>query len=403
MTAATDYKEINEPRRSINSIWKPGQTPLCDRLIPFGWYRFTSFNGTKMPEKAPVPDFHCGTHDPVWLKDPHPTMAEGNVARRACISSFGDTCSSSVTINVTKCAGDYFVYYLRPLYYCATAYCAGFGVPCPYGKVGEHPNCYDPPATFSNDNLGFPEITYVEKEEHVSVTLVCKVAILNGIEKWKNVSYSIEWFAEGKTLKNETICGGLLPGKENEKSCPDANLISLSLPGESYTIGQSISCQVSAKFTTSPENVWSSPKRVPVPFFAGLKVHPTVLNLEACDTQLHPITITPTIPVRRTIRGLPKLTFFTPREVTILTGCEIELNKGVDPIQITVKASCGQEVSEGLKPVIPKIFHQNSLFWRRDVGLPTIWVHIRAPKEIEQCSSWGDPHYRTLKPLDFGP
>ena len=119
-----NYKEINEPRRSINSIWEPGQTPLCDRLIPFGWYRFTSFNGTKMPE-TPVTDFHCGTHDPVWLKDPHPTVAEGNMARTACISSFGDDCSLSVTINVTKCAGDYFVYYLRPLYYCATAYCAG--------------------------------------------------------------------------------------------------------------------------------------------------------------------------------------------------------------------------------------------------------------------------------------
>ena len=106
------------------------------------------------------------------------------------------------------------------------------------------------------------------------------------------------------------------------------------------------------------------------------QVHPTTLNLKACDTQLHSITITPTIPVRRTRRGLPKLNFFTPREVTILTGCEIELKRGVDPIQITVKASCGQEVSDGLKPVIPKIFQQNSRFWHRNVGLPTIWVII---------------------------
>ncbi|XP_068693084.1 von Willebrand factor D and EGF domain-containing protein-like isoform X2 [Montipora foliosa] len=397
-----NYKEINEPRRSINSIWKQGQTPLCDRLIPFGWYRFTSFNGTRMPE-TPVTEFHCGTHDPVWLKDPHPTVAEGNMARTACISSFGDDCSHSVTINVTKCAGDYFVYYLRPLYYCATAYCAGFGVPCPYGKVGEHPNCYDPPATFSNDNLGFPEINYVAKEEHVSVTLVCKVAILNGIEKWKNVTYSIEWFAEGKTLKNETICGGLLPGKVNKKPCPDANLTSSRLPGENYTIGQSISCQVSAKFTTSPENVWSSPKQVLQPFFAGLKVHPTALNLNAFDPP-QTITITPTIPVRKAKpRGLPNITFYTPREVTILEGCEIQLQEGVQSVEIKVKALSGQQVSAGLKAIIPKIYYRNSLFWNHNVGLPTIWVHIKAKKEIEQCKSTGDPHFLTLEPLNFGP
>ncbi|XP_068690653.1 neurogenic locus notch homolog protein 1-like, partial [Montipora foliosa] len=259
-----------------------------------------------------------------------------------------------------------------------------------------------PPATFSNDNLGFPEISYVD-EEDVFVTLICKVAILNGIEKWKNVSYSIEWFAEGKTLQNETICGGLLPGKENQNPCPDKENLASRLPGENYIIGQSISCKVSAKFTTSPENVWSSPKQVPQPFFAGLKVHPTTLDLEICDTQLHTITITPTIPVRQTTRGLPKLTFSTPREVTILTGCETELKNGVHSVEIIVKAFCGQQVSEGLKPIIPIIFHQNSRFWNRNIDLPTIWVHIRAKKEIEQCLSWGDPHYRTLGSPDFGP
>ena len=114
---------INETRRSINSIWEPGQIPLCDRLLPFGWYRFTSFGGSKMPETS-VQDYRCGTHDPIWLRDPHPTISEGNTVRRACISSFGNTCRYSITINVTNC-GNYFVYYLRPLYFCATAYCAG--------------------------------------------------------------------------------------------------------------------------------------------------------------------------------------------------------------------------------------------------------------------------------------
>ena len=173
-----NYKEINEPRRSIKSNWMQGQTPLCDRLISSGWYRFTSFGGTRMPETA-VQEFHCGTHDPIWLRDSHPTQAEGNMARTACISSFGVTCSETRTINIKNC-GTFYVYYLTPLDYCASAYCAGkkgciatyrstsfcntlkiniltantfsnsnlnlnfigFDEPCPYGKEGEPPNCF---------------------------------------------------------------------------------------------------------------------------------------------------------------------------------------------------------------------------------------------------------------------
>ena len=130
------YAEINEPRRSVNGVLKPGQTPLCDRILPFGWYRFTSFGGTKMPE-TPVTEYHCGTHEPIWLKDPHPTKDEGNVARTACISSFGKTCRYSTTINVKRCPGNYFVYYLRPLFFCATAYCAGKRSKLPQGVYYE--------------------------------------------------------------------------------------------------------------------------------------------------------------------------------------------------------------------------------------------------------------------------
>jgi len=98
---------------------------LCDGGLRSGWYRLTSDAGGKvmMPEKT-VPEYHCGTHDPVWLNGSHPTVAEGNVVRQACINSFGFDCDDTININVKNC-GDYFVYYLRPIYYCAVAYCAG--------------------------------------------------------------------------------------------------------------------------------------------------------------------------------------------------------------------------------------------------------------------------------------
>ena len=107
----------------------------------------------------------------------------------------------------------------------------------------------DPPAQFSSDNFEFPEVTYIELPSDyvganfnaVSVTLLCKVAILNGIEEWRNVSYLIEWVAEGRTLKNETICE-VQPGKTNKNPCPNQELTS-RLPGDKYTIGQSVSVE----------------------------------------------------------------------------------------------------------------------------------------------------------------
>ena len=76
-----------------------------------------------MPEKS-VPEYHCGTHDPIWLNGSHPAVAEGNVVRQGCISSFDVDCDDTIDINVTNC-GDYYVYYLMPIFYCAVAYCAG--------------------------------------------------------------------------------------------------------------------------------------------------------------------------------------------------------------------------------------------------------------------------------------
>lgn len=101
---------------------------------------------------------------------------------------------------------------------------------------------------------------------------------------------------------------------------------------------------------------------------------PTDLN--NCGLQVYPIAITPTIPVRITRYGLPTLSFSTPKEVVILEGCEVKLKEGTEPVQILVKANCLQagQVSPGLKPIVPFVKFENSRFWNKDIGLPTIWV-----------------------------
>ena len=122
---AARYKTIDEPRRSIESIWKTGQIPLCDRSLSWGWYRFTSYVGGEMPTSK-VDRNRCGTVAPVWLKGTHPSVADGTVLRKACINFFDikNGCAQSFNIKITNC-GLFYVYYLRPTYSCAVAYCAG--------------------------------------------------------------------------------------------------------------------------------------------------------------------------------------------------------------------------------------------------------------------------------------
>ena len=123
-----NYLELNEPRRSINSVWEAGQVALCDRSLPRGWYRFTSFVGGQMPTSF-VGKNRCGTIAPIWMKGKHPSQQDGIVYRKACINFFdkGDGCFRSFTIRVRNCS-TFYVYYLRPTYACAIAYCAGKGM-----------------------------------------------------------------------------------------------------------------------------------------------------------------------------------------------------------------------------------------------------------------------------------
>ena len=100
-----NYKEISDSRRSTKSVWKPGQTPLCDRTLKEGWYRFTSFVGGAMPTSM-VKQNHCGTKAPIWLKEAHPAT---NVIKsvKACVNIFdrGGGCFYEFGITVKNCSG----------------------------------------------------------------------------------------------------------------------------------------------------------------------------------------------------------------------------------------------------------------------------------------------------------
>lgn len=119
------YKKIDDPRRSIKSIFKHGQSAICDRAFAWGWYRFDSYTGKRMWTEK-VDEMRCGTVHPIWMNGSHPTLAEGTVDRKACINFYDmlNGCFASLNIKVRNCGG-FFVYYLGPTHSCSLAYCAG--------------------------------------------------------------------------------------------------------------------------------------------------------------------------------------------------------------------------------------------------------------------------------------
>ena len=74
------------------------------------------------------------------------------------------------------------------------------------------------------------------------VTLVCSVPLSDHIQSWKNVTYQINWYSEGKHLKtDDSICGRLAPGEtEHDGPCPGGPLLSRLL-GTEYTLNRWVS------------------------------------------------------------------------------------------------------------------------------------------------------------------
>lgn len=105
------------------------------------------------------------------------------------------------------------------------------------------------------------------------------------------------------------------------------------------------------------------------------------MTVDACALSTEEITITPTIPIRRSKRGLPKIRFRTPPDVDLLdtkSSCEIELPEGTNSKTVKIKAACKQGgVTQGLQVIVPKISFGTHWFWHpRKVGLPTVWVCV---------------------------
>ena len=103
-----NYVSLNSADRKVTYTSYHG---YCDSRIGPGWFRFEGSAGTRMATSCP-PYYRCGTQATGWMTSGHPTVADGQVSRRACFHWTSSCCQCPITITVRNC-GSYYVYYLN--------------------------------------------------------------------------------------------------------------------------------------------------------------------------------------------------------------------------------------------------------------------------------------------------
>ncbi|XP_068711555.1 uncharacterized protein [Montipora foliosa] len=124
----SNYKALKEANRA--TTYRFNLLSLCKNESTLsGWYRFDGEAGNQMADTC-VERYQCGARYSGWLSGGHPSVEDGAVVRRVCLTaSYCSCCANFVYISVRNCGG-FYVYKLTPLptsYNCSYRYCASNG------------------------------------------------------------------------------------------------------------------------------------------------------------------------------------------------------------------------------------------------------------------------------------
>ncbi|XP_062607869.1 uncharacterized protein LOC134269673, partial [Saccostrea cucullata] len=250
--------------------------PLCDEFLTEGWYSTPSY---LMPTSPPGLAT-CGTLYPFWMKGTLPSSAGEEIDVEICGVSLSSKCQTSINIRVKKC-DSFFVYKLKSLDYCSSAYC-----------FEKYDNCVK--ETPTNLQVVYQGVSYKNVSNAIGtqwdpvVKLRCQFTPLSD----NTLYYHIDWYVDNtRIIENQTV---------DNTTLVDAVLTTGDLYNAGKKIECSIHCVVGAKKSVldSPCNSTSSSL-----FFAGIEVLTPVLDiLRKGETTLK---IRPTIPYARQTLALP--------------------------------------------------------------------------------------------------
>ncbi|XP_078055451.1 uncharacterized protein LOC144480175 [Mustelus asterias] len=141
MDPCVNHTVLDQSWRSIDCSETECSGQLkCDDDLVYGWYRFESSGGWKIPDTV-VATHHCSTNCSGWLDGLQPTMEQGEVNRTVCFNWGGNRCYWNREIKIKNCSS-YLVYELKPTPGCEAAYCtvtdSAVVEPCVNHTVLEH-------------------------------------------------------------------------------------------------------------------------------------------------------------------------------------------------------------------------------------------------------------------------
>ncbi|XP_070536991.1 uncharacterized protein [Ptychodera flava] len=214
-----------------STLFTNSSDTICDSNIRKAWYRFVSEAGGEIPTTC-INEGMCGTQYPVWINSPLPDVNFITTVD-ACINIDGDCCGRSLNIRMKNCQRGFFVYELRPLPTCPSAYCAGDREPCKPGQRSPTNGDFQPGCSEL-----YPTLENPPNVQHVSQVATDQEVFFQCMftaSHWMNASYVVNWYLDDVLVKTEYI-GGL---KRTS-----------SLYESEYQIGRQVSCDVSGSYVS---------------------------------------------------------------------------------------------------------------------------------------------------------
>ncbi|XP_072272970.1 uromodulin-like [Pyxicephalus adspersus] len=126
-----NHTVLNDPWRSTSNTYNYNSWYYwyhCDYGLS-GWYRFKGESVQKIPEHC-VPQYSCGTNNPIWMNGSHPAVSDGIVNRTACSNYYDGCCTNPFSISVKMCPEGFYVYKLQSTPGCDYAYCTESNYSC---------------------------------------------------------------------------------------------------------------------------------------------------------------------------------------------------------------------------------------------------------------------------------
>ena len=201
-----NHRTLNDSHRSMLHVPEKSDVYICDNNLKPDWYVFEKFQ--EMPTSC-VSQLHCGTHHPIWLNGAHPTPAEGEVPRQACVnygtpSSPISCCNTKIDIGVKNC-GSYMVYKLKQAPSCPAAYCMGECV----GFIHTGISLWFPTkdkGSINTPNMHIINIVRLKNSLSILVEITFYIYILGNVfRKWYPI-FVVHHTLTCLFLKTHTIC-----------------------------------------------------------------------------------------------------------------------------------------------------------------------------------------------------